>query len=452
LISTIERIRASTRAGRARLAFRGGAWVAVEYGFSQVFRLMSTLILARYLLGPEAFGFVGLVNVFLAGLEMLSDFGVGPNVVQHARGDEEAFLNTAFTMQIARALVLWAIATALAYPFANFYQQPALFPLALVAATGIVLRGLASPAVWRLNRHVRRGPLSILTMASEAVGFTVAMSWAFASPSASALVAGSLASATTFTVGSYLLPGHRTSLRWDRSAVADIVRFGAWISIASGTHFLAGQGERLILGKFVTAQELGCFSVALMLATGPSRGLEQLVGQVVFPLIALSVREEPLSTAKYYRRARFLCLGISLFMVVGFVAFSPLLVSILLPSKYAMTGWMLQLLGVRAAFDVFGAPSGALLTAHGLPRYHAAGNMTRLVFLLTGLYAAFSWFGLREAVWVLSLSPISVYFPSVLLGIARHFKALVRVELVSFLSFVGTTALMLIGWRMLGGH
>jgi O-antigen/teichoic acid export membrane protein len=451
VIRTIARLRESSRAGRARLAISGSAWVAAEYGTSQLFRIASTLVLARYLLGPEAFGFVALVNVFLAGLEMLSDFGVAPNVVQHARGDEAAFLDTAFAIQAVRALALWAIATALAYPFALFYEKPALFPLALAAALGIAVRGVASPSVWWLNRQVRRAPLAALTMTAEAVGFTVAMAWALAAPTAAALVAGALASVTTVTVGSYLLPGHRLTLRWDRSAARDILRFGAWISVASGTYFLAGQGERLFLGKFVTAQELGCFSVALMLATGPSRGLEQMVGQVLFPLIAQSAREDLEATERYYRRARLLFLGVSLVMVVGFAGLSRPLVGLLLPPQYEMTGWMLQLLGVRAAFDVFGSPVSALLLARGLSIYSAVGNVARLLFLVGGLYVAFSRFGLPEAVLVLAMSPVAVYVPAVAVGMTKHFTGLARTELVAFLAFLAVVAAMVLGWRTLGG-
>ena len=452
MIRAIARVREAGRAGRARLAIRGTAWVAAEYGTSQVFRLASTLVLARYLLGPEAFGFVALVNVFLAGLEMLSDFGVGPNVVQHARGDDDAFLNTAFTIQVFRALALWLIAAALAYPFAVFYEQPSLFPLALAAAFGIAVRGFASPRVWRLNRQVRRGPLAVLTMSAEAISFTVAMVWALVSPTAAALVAGALASAATLTVGSYLLPGHRVAFRWDRLAARDILRFGAWISIASGTYFLSGQGERLILGKFVTAQELGCFSVALMLATGPSRGLEQMVGQVLFPLIAQSAREDADLAARYYRRARLLFLGIGAVMVVGFISLSQPLVAWLLPPRYLMTGWMLQIIGARAGFDVFGAPSSALLLARGLSMYSAVGNVVRLVFLLGGLYVAFTWFALPQAILVLAMSPLAIYLPAVMLGFWRHFRSVMKVEVLSFLAFMATVGATVLGWWVLAGR
>src|SRR5947207_879581 len=61
---------------RALLAARGGAWTAAGYVSTQVLRTVTTLILARHFLGPEPFGVVGLVGVFLAGLSMFSDLGI----------------------------------------------------------------------------------------------------------------------------------------------------------------------------------------------------------------------------------------------------------------------------------------------------------------------------------------------------------------------------------------
>jgi O-antigen/teichoic acid export membrane protein len=436
---------------RPGLAVRGTSWVAVEYGASQLFRLASTLVLARFLLGPEAFGLVAIVNVFLTGLQMLSQLGVGQNVVQHPRGDDPAFLDTAFTVQAARGLALWAAASALAYPLARFYEQPDVFPLALAAAVSIGLRGLASPSVWTLTRHVQRRRLAALTIAAETVGFGVAVGWAVASPSAWALVTGTLANATVFTLGSFLLPGHRVCVRWERDAARDLLRFGAWISVATAMHFLAGQGERLILGKFVTAAELGCFSVALMIATAPSRGIQHLAGDVFFPLIARRAREGPHAVARDYKRARLAFLAVSLFMAAGFTTLSHWLVAAILPPQYAMTGWMLQALGLRAAFDVFGAPTSALLLARGLSIYSAMGNMARLLFLAVGLYVAFSRFGLPEAVWVLAVSPVTVYFPAALLGVGRHFAGLARTELVSFFAFLANATLLVLAWRLFLG-
>src|SRR5437660_8315852 len=83
---------------RVMTAMRGGTRAMVGYGASQLLKLASTLTLARMLV-PQAFGLVALVTVFLSGLEMLSDLGIGMDVVQHPRGDDPVFINTAFIIQ-----------------------------------------------------------------------------------------------------------------------------------------------------------------------------------------------------------------------------------------------------------------------------------------------------------------------------------------------------------------
>src|SRR2546426_294757 len=89
---------------RLLAALRGSAWTLVGYGGSQVLRLAAMLVLARYLLDPKAFGLAALINVFLTGLHMLSDLGLGTGVIQHRRGDEQAFINTAFLIQAGRGV------------------------------------------------------------------------------------------------------------------------------------------------------------------------------------------------------------------------------------------------------------------------------------------------------------------------------------------------------------
>src|SRR5262245_29382509 len=79
-----------------KLAIRGSMWAVGGYGASMVLRLGSNVVL-WHLLVPEAFGLVLLVNVFLQGLEMFSDLGVRVSIVQHKRGDDPDFLNTAWT-------------------------------------------------------------------------------------------------------------------------------------------------------------------------------------------------------------------------------------------------------------------------------------------------------------------------------------------------------------------
>ena len=50
-----------------------------------------------------------LVNVFVLGLELFSDVGIGPAVIQNER-DDESFVNTVWTIQIFRGAALFLVA------------------------------------------------------------------------------------------------------------------------------------------------------------------------------------------------------------------------------------------------------------------------------------------------------------------------------------------------------
>ena len=108
-----------------KLAIKGAIWTIASYGSSQVIRFGSNLILTRLLL-PELFGLMGLAYVFITGVHLFTDIGLGPSIIQNKRGEEPEFLNTAWTMQIIRSFIVWLCLIAITWPVANFYAEPRL--------------------------------------------------------------------------------------------------------------------------------------------------------------------------------------------------------------------------------------------------------------------------------------------------------------------------------------
>ena len=98
---------------------RGVGWVIGGQFAMQAWRLASNLVLTR-LVAPEAFGLMGLVQVFLFSAQLLSDVGLRGSVIYHARGDRREFLDTVWTVAVLRGVVLWGVVCAGAYPFARF--------------------------------------------------------------------------------------------------------------------------------------------------------------------------------------------------------------------------------------------------------------------------------------------------------------------------------------------
>jgi len=424
-----------TTSGRAAIALRGGTWSLIGYVSTQVLRTLATLFLARHFLGPEPFGLVGLVGVFIAGLAMFSELGIVANVVQHPRGDDPEFLHTAFSIQAGRGLAIWLIAAISAYPVALFYRQPVILPLLVVAATSELVRGLTSTAAWTLTRHVNLRGITLLTIFSEVVAFGVAILWAAVAPSAWALVARTVVAAAVYALGTHFIRRPAVRFGWERSAARDILHFGGWVSLSTAAYFLGGQGERLILGKFVTAAELGCFSLALMVSSVPAGGVNQLVSQIFLPMISKAVRRSREEAIHDFLQARKIFFAIGMVAALGFLALGKPFVELVLTSKYRMAGWMLQVLGLRVALDLFAAPACSLILAYGKSRYSATANTTRLVIMVGGVLVAFHWFGLAQAMIVLIAAQAISYLP-LISGLKKVLPEVARAELRWYAVFV----------------
>jgi O-antigen/teichoic acid export membrane protein len=154
------------------------ALTVAGFGGAQVLRLASNLILAR-LLFPEAFGLMAIVSVIIQGLMQFSDVGVSPAIMQSKRGDDPAFLNTAWTIQALRGVGLWLVACALAWPVAVIYDAPLLMQLLPVAGLSLLITGFNPTALDTAKRHLRWGRVTAIEFAVQITGIVaaVALAW-----------------------------------------------------------------------------------------------------------------------------------------------------------------------------------------------------------------------------------------------------------------------------------
>src|SRR5687767_9371627 len=146
----VARMTAGNEAIKSRV-IRGTVISLIGQGGSKGLRLVSNMLLSR-LLFPEAFGLMTMVNFLVLELSMISDVGILPNIIQHKRGDDPVFLNTAWTIQVLRGSTLLLIGALFAYPLAQFYDQEQLITLAPVACLTALFNGFDSTNIATMRR------------------------------------------------------------------------------------------------------------------------------------------------------------------------------------------------------------------------------------------------------------------------------------------------------------
>jgi O-antigen/teichoic acid export membrane protein len=413
-----------------RLALNASAWAVGGLGLQQAIRLASNLVLTR-LLFPEAFGLMALMNVWLVGLRLMSDVGIGASIVQNRRGDDPAFLNTVWTIQIGRGAGLWLGSCALAWPLAWLYGAPELAWLLPAVGVTALIEGFNSTSLFRMNRHLALARLTLVETSSQALGVAAMVALAWAEPSVWALVWGSIASALAKLALSHLvLPGPRNRWHWEPEAARELTSFGLWILCASATGFVAGQGDRLLLGKLLPLEVLGVYSIAFFLAEAPSRIVSTLQHRVLFPVLSRIARDarERVSDA-FYRARKRIELGV-LPAVVALVGLGDGVVRLLYDPRYAEAGWMVQLLALRIALGVLSGPASLCLMSLGQPRYAFLTSGAQALWLFVAVPLAAWLGGLHAIVWAIALHG-ALALGVVMRGMAREGMLVPRRELAS---------------------
>jgi len=440
-------------------AIRGSLWTIGGYAVGQLLRLGSNLILTR-LLFPAVFGEMALVFIFIQGLQMFSDVGTGPAIVQSARGDDAGFLNTAWTIQCGRGAVLWLLSWAIAWPVASFYGQPLLRWLLPGAGLTALIGGFESTAMHTLQRHLRLERLTIVELMGQlaAIVATVVLAlldrWSYGAnhPSAVwAIVGGSLVSSVLRVVLSHTyLPGVRNRLHLDRVAATHLLSFGRWIFVSTLLSFLASQADRLIFGKMIPIAVFGVYSVASMLAALPTQAVLKLGGSVIFPAYSRLARRDDFPEVFWRVRWPLLLGGATI--VSGLIACGPFLIRVLYDARYAQAGRILQYLSAAAWFQILECTNGAALLAKGRVRWVAAGSGAKVVAMIALVPLGYHLRGFEGALVGLVVSEVLKYLTAACGTAAAGLRGFLRdLLLTAVVAGVSATGFQIGGMGAEGG-
>lgn len=411
--------------------FRGGSLTARVvrsslltvggFGFSQILRLASNLILTR-LLFPEAFGLMALVSVFMMGLAQFSDVGVTPAILQSKRGDDRDFLNTAWSIQAVRGVGLWLLACALAWPMALFYGEPMLMHLLPVASLTLVITGFRPTRMDSANRHLMLGRLTALEFVTQTVGVVSAVILAWLTGSVWALVFSGLISAVTEVLfNSLYLPGERNRFRWEKAAAAELIHFGKWIFLSTVCGFFFSQADKILIGKYISLDLFGVYNIGYFLAAFPMLLGGMVTRRILIPIYRENPPGERRANFLRLRKMRVVVTAGLLLMVGGFALTGSWLVGIMYDPRYAMAGAVTVVVACMQMPQIIVQTYDQAALAAGDSRSFFVLALARAVFMMGAVLIGLETAGLLGALVGQGVAFVLAY--PVVVWLARRMKA-----------------------------
>ena len=373
-------------AGLAERTVVGVLWTSLAMGAQAALQLVALVVLAR-LLSPSEFGVFAAALVVIGFCSIFSELGLAPAIVQRPKL-EERHVRVGFTLSVLLGLAVAGVVWAGAPAIADFFHLPELTQVARATCLVFACQGASMVALALAQRELRFRWLAGIDAGAFAAGFVVA-----------APVLAWLGFGIWALVGAYLtqhvlrmvmlLAGQphpkRPLLEW--RAIGELLYFGGGFSLARIGNFLAGQGDNLVVGRFLGAQALGFYAHAHQLMTAPALLVGQVLDRVLFPTMAL-IQLQPARLARAYRSGIAVCALIVLpaGVVVSIVASE--IVLVLLGPPWLGVADPLQILALAMLFRTSYKLSDTIARATGAVYARAWRQAAYAIAVVAG-----SWIG-----------------------------------------------------------
>lgn len=387
---------------KARVA-RGSLILATGTFAERGMRLVRNMILAR-LLAPDEFGLLAVVIAAAAMLEAFAEFGVKQSVVHNKKGDEEEYLNVAWWFQAMRGIGLFVIAYLASPWISRFYNNVELLPLMRVAFAAILFNSFISPRVHVLEKKIHFGKWVFLSQGSGLLGTLVTLGITFfLVRNVWALVIGFVTEAMFRCLLSFVLCPFLPRLSIHKDSLRDIFKYARRMLGVPILAAMAFQVDVLVLGKVVSAEQVGMYWLGLQLALQINMLYFKVVYPVLLPVFAEKQDDKQfLSNAimKVTTYTGVLGIPITTFLVVC----ASSILSTVYGSAYAAVAIPFGLLCVYAFIRIQGSALVQTYFAIGKPHLHRRFVILRLTILACLIYPGIVQFGLVGAAAVVLLA------------------------------------------------
>lgn len=323
-----------------------------------VIRLLSVinlLILAR-LLPPGEFGIVVLASVAFAILETLTAMNYFLALARRPSIDRDVY-DSAWTMNILRCLVLGAAVAATADVQAGLLGDERVGPILLVVAAGVVLDGLHSIGLIRLQRELRYDVMFRFQVVSRVVAFVVTLVLAFWLQNYWCLVLGNIAAKFVTIPYSYWLAPDRP--RFSLRHAGELLHFSKWMLAVNACQAIEAQAANLSLGRLAGVQALGMWSVSYQLAATP---VTELAVPVRGPIYAgyAQIQHDRVALQRHFLTGFGLLGAVIVPLSVGIALVAPQLETLALGPAWAGAAILIALCAIYALLDCMAHFTGGI--------------------------------------------------------------------------------------------
>jgi len=382
---------------------KGALWVTAASICARGLNVISAIILAR-LLAPEDFGLMAIAMSVIAFSQGTTSTGFESALIQKQDRPED-FLNTAWTFELTRYLILFFVIFLAAPLFASLFNEPRAVAILRVISISLVFRGLRNIGVVYFRKNLDFKKQFVMEVMPIACNILVVIPLAFYLKNVWALVLASLTTSITTCFISYVIHPYRPRLDFSIKKARNLFHFGKWIFGMSIVGMVKAQGMTIFVGKFLGMSTLGFYERANVFSSRLLQQASVIVWKVGYPAYA-QLQVDPDRFKRAYLKTLQILTFTGIPMAGGIFVLSGDFVPLFLTDKWLPIVPLMQILSLQAIFGFINAPANIAFQAYGRPAISTKISTLGLIIFAILVYPLSSRWGAPGAVTSLFLDTL----------------------------------------------
>lgn len=380
---------------------KGFKWSIFGNASGRFLQLLGDIILSRLLI-PEDFGLMAIALSLVAIFEMLTETGFASVLIQKQK-EISGLLNTAWTIEVLKGLLLFIIVFILAKPISIFYNSQETYSILIAISLLFLLKGFKNIGIiyFRKNLHIHKQVFLDLIPFVAQIMIVVPM--AYYLQNVWAIVIGIYARKISELCLSYILHQYRPSFRIEKKALYELVDFGKWILLISIIAAIRKNFVPLYIGKIYNIEILGYFNRAELFSTFIYMMIVQIIWQVGYPVISM-IHLNKIKLKKIYVNSMIFIACFSPAITISLFLISQDLVVLFLTEKWVHSVRLMQFLLPVAAVSLISSLNAIVLQSIGKPFLSMKISLLSLVLLLILIMPCSNYWGINGIIIALFLS------------------------------------------------
>ena len=379
----------------------GAGWNVSSALIGEFIRFIRSIALARILV-PEDFGLFGMALTIVAAMNAVTALGLDRTVVSHKfdnRAELKEHLDTVWSAELIRSLLIALLVVACAFPVARFYGQSQLIVIVPVLGLISLIQGFQNIGLVLLRKEISFAKIFWYELATNTAGIVITVALALIVRNVWALALGLLFTAVVGTVLSYFFHPYRPRLAFERVALQRAWNLGKFTLVIAAASFVTNMADNIMVGRLLGSAALGNYSLAFNISSTPIQVLVFALGNVLFPAYAEINTERPKQLEQAFVRVFGLSLLMLLTITVMLFLVGEEIVRLLFGSRWTSAGAVLPILALIIPFRGFTLIVAPLFYAVNRPKYLAVGRTLEAIVFFATLYPLILLLGLNGAAW-----------------------------------------------------